>query len=347
MGFDVQTFHYLLDNGFGRRWNSQAIPRTDTNLHGAPRPNRRSLDAAGGLGLALHYLSSTMTETSLQQIFALIPSTVSRYINFALETLLKTVEGLPSGQIKFPRQVEELNRLSSIIEARHPLLTGAIGTMDGWKTPIGTARDPEYENATYNGWLHHHFVSNIAIFDAEGAVIAARVNAPGSWHDSRIARPLYDHLLTLPPAFFLIADTAFPRGPAAIQNRIKAPCRAGEALAPRNDGIDPNEFNRQLVSCRQVAEWGMRALQSCFGRLRLPLDVNDAEQRRLVITLCLRLHNIRTRIVGINQIRNVYVPAWENADGYAGLGNVVHDILFRDIQDHDRVARFHVVDPNL
>ncbi|KAI0726542.1 hypothetical protein C8Q72DRAFT_765923, partial [Fomitopsis betulina] len=54
MGVDVATFHYILDNGFARRWNSTAIPRTNTNPRGQPRLGWRSLDAAGALGLYLH-----------------------------------------------------------------------------------------------------------------------------------------------------------------------------------------------------------------------------------------------------------------------------------------------------
>ncbi|KAH0840055.1 hypothetical protein J3R83DRAFT_1022 [Lanmaoa asiatica] len=75
MGFDVDTFGYILTSGFCMR-------RSDTNSIGDPRPDRRSLDTAGALGLVLHYLNSTMCEISLQQIFAIIPSTASRYINF-------------------------------------------------------------------------------------------------------------------------------------------------------------------------------------------------------------------------------------------------------------------------
>ena len=87
MGFDVATFHYILDSGFAARWNSTPIPRADVSRHGQPRIGGRSLDAAGALGLTLHFLSSAMRELSLQQIFALIPATVNRYLDFALDIL--------------------------------------------------------------------------------------------------------------------------------------------------------------------------------------------------------------------------------------------------------------------
>jgi len=95
MGFDVATFGLIVMSGFGDRWYTQPIPRTDSSAHGEPRPGGRSLDACGALGLLLHYLNSTMLEISLQQIFALIPATTSRYITFGLQILLETLRKLP------------------------------------------------------------------------------------------------------------------------------------------------------------------------------------------------------------------------------------------------------------
>ena len=95
MGIDVDAFHLILASGFEEQWNSEPVSRNDVASTGNPRPERRSLDAAGALGLVLHYLNSTMREISLQQIFALIPSTVSRYIDFSLRILLNTLRTMP------------------------------------------------------------------------------------------------------------------------------------------------------------------------------------------------------------------------------------------------------------
>src|SRR6267154_3473405 len=37
MGFDVTTFHQLLDSGFADKWNSTPIPRADVSSRGEPR----------------------------------------------------------------------------------------------------------------------------------------------------------------------------------------------------------------------------------------------------------------------------------------------------------------------
>ena len=79
---------------------------------------------------------------------------------------------------------------------------------------------------------------------------------------------------------------------------------------------DPDElaevlgFNRQLLSLRQSAEWGMRALQGSVGRRRSPLPIEDIRFRQDLLEICTRLHNVRVRCVGINQILNIYQPLW-------------------------------------
>src|SRR5882724_7915917 len=86
MGFDVDTFGLILQ-GFQAEWELNHIERSDVNPNGEPRLGARSLNAAGVLGLVLHYIHSCMTETSLQQIFGLVPATVDRYIQFGLRIL--------------------------------------------------------------------------------------------------------------------------------------------------------------------------------------------------------------------------------------------------------------------
>jgi hypothetical protein len=102
MGVDTATFCSILEAGFGSLWYSHTIPRTDTHTAGHPQAGRRSVDAEGGLGLVLHWLSSTMPQVSLQQIFALVPSTVSRYLRFALSILIKVLRQMPSAVIAWP-----------------------------------------------------------------------------------------------------------------------------------------------------------------------------------------------------------------------------------------------------
>lgn len=120
------------------------------------------------------------------------------------------------------------------------------------------------------------------------------VNAPGSWHDAKIARPIYTKLRErTPEGYYVVSDTAFPRGMASINGRIQAPLKSGQRL-PRNANEREAVLarDRQLLSFRQTAEWGMRQLRAGFGRLRVPLDINDPVGRGDLLEICIRAMNV-------------------------------------------------------
>ncbi|KIK32391.1 hypothetical protein CY34DRAFT_19081 [Suillus luteus UH-Slu-Lm8-n1] len=326
MGIDVDTFASLLTSGFAQRWYEMPVPRNDVNQGGDPRIERRSLDAAGALGLVLHYLSSTMHAISLQQIFAIIPSTVTRYLHFGLNLLLLSLRTIRDATIWW-LEGPEFARCSALVVARHSRLAGAFGSIDGLKPPVQTSDDVDIENATFNGWLSEHFISSVLVFSAEGVVIAARMNAP-------------DHT---PPTYYIVADTAFPRGTNDIHRRICAPLKQGQRLQGSVAEIDEcMAFNRELLSYRQTAEWGMRGLQGAFGRLRVPLEIANKEARGDLIEICVRLHNLHAIRVGINQIRTVYLKCWQDTDDDTAVWQDFENMLFSEQREKDRVSRFHV-----
>lgn len=176
-------------------------------------------------------------------------------------------------------------------------------------------------------------------------MIAARTNAPGSWHDSRLASHIYTKLrLDTPPGYYIITDTVFPHGMTSVDGRICAPLKHGQVLRGSAAEIEEHMvFNRQLLSYRQTAEWGMRAIQGAFGRLRIPLDITNQEARSDLIEICLRLHNLRAVRVGINQIRTVYMKHWQATEDDLDVWRDFESMLFSEQRKKDRVSRFHVI----
>ncbi len=126
-----------------------------------------------------------------------------------------------------------------------------------------------------------------------------------------------------------MADTAFPSGSADLQNRICSPLKAGQYIRGSNQQLEAHlELNRELLSYRQTAEWGMRSLQGSFGQLRVPLEVNDNDCRGDLLEICVRLHNLRVRRVGYNQIRTVYMKEWCGDEDQIRLWRSFESILF-------------------
>jgi hypothetical protein len=167
-GFDINSFISIIDAGFSTAWYSTPIPHADVHAAGKPHPGTRSLDAAGALGLVLHYLNSTMHEISLQQICVLIPTTVSRYIAFALNILLPVLRTMPDAKIRWPSTTDEFQSLSDLIVERHPCFAGVFASIDGLNLGVGTAEDEEIENVMYNGWLCEHYISQVLVFTPTG-----------------------------------------------------------------------------------------------------------------------------------------------------------------------------------
>jgi hypothetical protein len=100
-------------------------------------------------------------------------------------------------------------------------------------------------------------------------------------------------------------------------------------------------FDRQLLSFWQTAEWGNRGLQGSFGRLRVPLEVKCAERRGDLLEVCVRAHNLRTNRVGLNQIRTVYMPHWQEYAEDEEVWRNFENMVFADQRVNDRVSRFH------
>ena len=74
----------------------------------------------------------------------------------------------------------------------------------------------------------------------------------------------------MPNGFYLVADTAFPHGNAELRNGgfICVPMKAGETFHMTEEGMQAAvQFDNQLLSCRQAAEWGMWMIQGSFGHL--------------------------------------------------------------------------------
>ena len=58
---------------------------------------------------------------------------------------------------------------------------------------------------------------------------------------------------------------------------------------------------------RQAAEWGMRAIQSSFPRLKDTFVYEETGERHIIMKMLCLLYNLRARTIGINQIKNVFM----------------------------------------
>jgi hypothetical protein len=66
---------------------------------------------------------------------------------------------------------------------------------------------------------------------------------------------------------------------------------------------------QQATSMRQSSEWGMQMLQSSFPRLCDKFPFETRGERRVAIKMMVLIFNLRARLVGINQIKNFFMPS--------------------------------------
>jgi len=166
----------------------------------------------------------------------------------------------------------------------------------------------------YNGWTHGHYVSSVFCFAPDGTIPIAFFNVPGNVHDSQIAD--WGNVYTKLERVYL--ETG---GKCTVDSAFG--CKDREYLIQSSqDDMVSNEATEEerhadirmkmdATSMRQSAEWGMHMLQSAFPWLKDTFLYEEGGERRIYLKSIVLLNNLRARMVGINQIKNVYMPQLE------------------------------------
>jgi len=134
------------------------------------------------------------------------------------------------------------------------------------------------------------------------------LNEPGCMHDSMLSAIgfIYQRLETVCHEFNVrtVADSAFS-------------CKDCDYLIQSAQNLDPNlpeemyDLCMEATSLRQMAEWGMRGIQGSFPRVKDKIIYEERGERLVMLQLIVRLYNFRANTVGINQIKNVFMPNLE------------------------------------
>ena len=144
----------------------------------------------------------------------------------------------------------------------------------------------------------------------------------GSMHDSNIAlwsgmytalEHIYDNY-----GYRIVGDSAF--------TQLNCPAIIKSYQLNRNGNLMATPLQREATSLRQSAEWGMRALQSSFPRLKDKIRWEMRGERKWIMKCAVYLYNFWVMTVGQNQIRSVFMPWLElEATRYAIGGYGVTD----------------------
>ena len=135
------------------------------------------------------------------------------------------------------------------------------------------------------------------------------INCPGAVHNSQVGElsRFFQNLKNIYDTFnaTIMVDLAFSsaRYPFFIKSS-----ESSQAIT-----TEDYLLAYEATSMRQSAEWGLRCLQGSFLRLKEHFIYEERGERALMLRLVVLIYNYSVNTVGINQIRNVYMP-WLEED---------------------------------
>lgn len=263
------------------------------------------------LGLLLAWSRTWGSMMVLQLIFGMTMTNLSIYVRFAHRIIIEVLHDDPMAAIQLPSR-NKIEEYKNAIQQKHRKLENVWCTIDGLKLKLQQAPGQCIQERFYNGWTHDHYVTSVLCFCPDGTIPIAYFNAPGSFHDSKVARigGVYDKLRAVYDANGgkCTADSAFCGG-ENYNFIIKSSANPLNAEgATRVERERAASIQMQATSMRQSAEWGMHAVQSSFPRLKDRISYEERGERKLLLLSLFLIYNLRTQMVGINQILNYYMP---------------------------------------
>lgn len=305
-GFDYDTFEWL-HSKFEPYFNNYS-PFIKNQSHIVPIPNpgrgrKRLISSRDCLALNLAWTRTRGNTSTLEVIFGMTGTPVDMYLLFGRRILIEILSNEPDAAIEIPSDLY-IDEYKNAIGLKHPMLQDVWCSMDGLKLLLECTGKYEEENDFYNGWTCDHYVSAVFVFSPDGTIPICAFNVPGSVHDSKIA-----------------AVGGIYRKLGQVYRRTGGKCCGDSAFSKTNheyviksgkiniaDNALEREVKRQATSVRQKSEWGMHGFQSSFPRVKDRFRFERNGERKRIIHLMILLFNLRSRRVGINQIRNVYMP---------------------------------------
>ena len=293
-------------------WTGDRRPfrRLNVRTHGKGRC--RIISDSTCLGLVLAWYRFRGAEFILQGWFGLTGTHANTWLRYGRRGLLIVLGKNADARVEMPSD-DKVVLLCHAAQERHDLLSDVYCVADGMKLYFEQCSGEDEQNIYYNGWMHDHFVSCVFVFSIDGRIIRCIVNAPGSLHDSTLAEwgGIYDALeeTYMRTGGKCCVDSAF----ASANNPYLI--KSSQHLTDAEGALNVLRCH-QATSMRQAAEWGMRAIQSAFPRLRDRIRFEEHGERRIFLSLVPLLYNFRLAHVGLNQLQNTYVPSWSVDSNY-------------------------------
>ena len=284
--------------------------------HNKTKCVRRLITSHQCLALVLAWMRTRGSLAVLQLIFGFTAGHLSLWMRFGRRLLLRVLREDRNGAVVMPDD-DEIDNFIGAIREKYPALHNCWGAMDGLKLRVERSGNYQIQNMFFNGWQHDHYISNLFLFSPDGKIRACYINAPGTMHDSTMAKwgNVYSKIdqLFAERGAMIVVDSAF-----SSENR-QSMFKSWQSNIDNQGYVRQNsQVQKQATAVRQLSEWGMRGLQASFPRLKDRMVWEEKGERRLILEMIVRLYNYRASVVRLNQIQSVFMPSLErSANRYA------------------------------
>ncbi len=261
------------------------------------------------LGLVLVWTRTRGSLHVLQLVFGLIYSNLSVFLRFGMRVIVETFRHVPLARVSTP-SAEEIESFKATFAEQHPLLNDCWATMDGLKLYLQTAGNTYIQERLYNGWTHDHYITSVFCFCPDEMIPISFFNIPGSVHDSQFAKfgNMYNKLEEVYHLYGAkcCVDLAFGH---MMRGYLYKLCQHLLGWNAPTRELRKLEFikKRQETLARQTVEWGMRMFQTSLPQVKDRIVYKERGERRICLKMSVLLYNMHARMVGINQIRNIYM----------------------------------------
>ena len=304
-GYDHETFQYMLSLFLPfftnyTPWCSKHGGVDGLNYRklneNEKRGSKRMVTAQACLGLVLSWYRFRGAEFVLQGWFGFTGTQCNVWLRFGRRMLLRALANEADVRVRMPDDAT-IKKYQDAVRKRHVHLNRVYCFADGLKLPFEACSGLLQQGMFYNGWTHGHYITNIFVFGADGTIIDAVMNVPGSVHDSQVAiwRGTYERLKEVyrRTGGICVVDSAFASA------NVPYLIRSSDDVSRARNSLE-REVMTAATSLRQAAEWGMRALQSAFPRLKDHIAFEQNGERAIILKLVPLLYNLRCNRVGLS-----------------------------------------------
>lgn len=267
---------------------------------------------------SLRRLQIISVDKDMCRDFGINWATLSRHLEVGKMYLQPVIRSFHEARVVYPSLDEAQEQLKGLIaqhgpppekwkaEAHPPVLF-----VDGMFTPRKKCGDLEQQEAFQSG-LHGPGSNNLLMNDISGTYVDAAIGGTGTINDGRMNRQMFERHQSPeinPHRLGLVADTAFRHKRRFVGDGapVWTTLKDGEKIFA---GWTKKEFLHHasyVPKARSSNENMNGGLQKSFPRVHKKVSIAHHAEAVDDLATCMMLFNLRTRVVGFNQLRTMFM----------------------------------------